>query len=102
MTPQENNKMFLTEDDLNEISPIVHRVLGKSGALMDIRNTEVIPNVVVWNRSIGKMWYGDVESLEVLKEKCLALSKLLAKEVCVSFTDTHNFFVTPKFVFTQI
>lgn len=96
--------MFWTNEDLNEVAPVVSEVFGNQGNMLEVASntTSVMANVVVWNKSLGKLWYGDVVSLEDLKNKSLLLSKKLSKEICVSFMDSDTFFTTPKFVFNQM
>lgn len=94
--------MFWTYEDLNEVAPVISEVFGKQGNMLEVSSNTAMANVVVWNKSLGKLWYGDVASLEDLKNKCLILSKKLSKEICVSFMDSDTVFTTPKFVFNQI
>lgn len=91
--------MFWNSDDLNEVAEVVTSVFGKQG---NMEHTPSHPNIVIWNKSYGKLWYGDVSSLEELKEKCVLLAKKLSKDVCVSTLDSENIFTSPKYVFSQI
>lgn len=91
--------MFWTNEDLDEVSLAVKEVFGVQG---NLEANSAYPNIVIWNKSYGKLWYGDVSTLEDLKEKCVSLAKKLSKEVCVSHMDTDNFFNMPKYVFSQI
>ncbi len=91
--------MFWTNEDLDEVGSVVTEVFGKQG---NMEPNAAYSNVVVWNKMYGKLWYGDVASLEDLKDKCVALASKLSKEICVSYMDTDNFFNMPKYVFSQI
>jgi hypothetical protein len=94
--------VFWTNDDLNDVQPLVTEVFGAQAPMIEVVLNKTIPNVVVWNKSFGKLWYGDVDSIEDLKNKALLLSKKMSKEICVSFMDSDTFFTTPKFVFNQL
>jgi hypothetical protein len=94
--------VFWTNEDLDDVQPLVTEVFGSQAPMLEVVANQTIPNVVVWNKSLGKLWYGDVASLEDLKNKALLLSKKMSKEICVSFMDSDTFFTTPKFVFTQL
>jgi hypothetical protein len=94
--------VFWTNEDLNDVAPVVSEVFGTPGNMLEVVSNTTMANVVVWNKSLGKLWYGDVASLEDLKNKSLLLSKKLSKEICVSFMDSDTFFTTPKFVFNQM
>jgi hypothetical protein len=94
--------VFWTNEDLDEVQPLVTQVFGVQAPMLEVVANQTIPNVVVWNKSVGKLWYGDIASLDDLKNKALLLSKKMSKEICVSFMDSDTFFTTPKFVFTQL
>lgn len=94
--------MFWTNEDLDEVQPVITEVFGAQAPMLEVVSNQTIPNVVVWNKSLGKLWYGDIESLEDLKTKALLLSKKMSKEICVGYMDSDTFFTTPKFVFTQL
>lgn len=91
--------MFWTSDDLDEVNVAVKEVFGVQG---NMESNSAYPNIVVWSKTYGKLWYGDIATLDELKEKCVALAKKLSKEVCVSNMDTDNLFNMPKYVFSQI
>ena len=77
-TQPTDGKMFYTKEDLDELAPVVEAVLGKQAVFAN--TTPDLMNMVVTSTKYGKIWYGDVTSMEVLTDRCKQLKRTPAFE----------------------
>lgn len=69
--PPKDPTMFYTQEDLDELTPIVADVFGPQAAWRN--TTPDLMSLVVISQKYGKLWYGDVPSVDWLADRCSAL-----------------------------
>ena len=70
---EQQETMFWTNEDLDELAPTVKSIFGEQGSWMNTK-PELI-GLAVTSTKYGKLWYGDVSSMDDLVAKCVLLKE---------------------------
>lgn len=70
---EEKENMFWTKEDLDQLAPIIAQIFGEQGRWLNTKPEFM--RLAVNSAKFGKLWYGDVESLDSLISQCSSLKE---------------------------